>query len=137
MAWRENTPLHKTSRKVDDSSNLQVKWDFERLYLKDHPLTKLAPGNVTQMAHNVETWTISSSLAIIAAAKGDLLLQISQNICLVLSDDGNRLLSIMQFTWMKMKRARNGIPFGWIGKLKTLRWQWRAFWTTPKCRAHP
>ena len=59
MAW--NTPLHKTSRKVDDSSDLQVKWDFERLYFKDHPLTKLAPGNLTQMAYNVETWTINNS----------------------------------------------------------------------------
>jgi len=88
MAW--NTPRYTTSRKVDDSSNLHVKWDFERLYFKDHPLTKLAPGNVMQMAHNVETWTISSSLAIIAAAKGDWLLKFSQNICLVLADDENR-----------------------------------------------
>jgi len=85
MAWE--TPLLNTVRKVDDSSDLQVKWDLERLYFKDHPLTKLAPGNVTQMAHNVETWTISSSLAIIAAAKGDWLLKFSQNMRLVLADD--------------------------------------------------
>ena len=49
--------------------------------------TKLAPGNVTQMSHNVETWTISSSLAIIAAARGDWLLKFSQNMHLVLADD--------------------------------------------------
>jgi len=39
------------------------------------------------MSHNVETWTISSSLAIIAAARGDWLLKFSQNMHLVLADD--------------------------------------------------
>jgi len=85
MAWE--TPLLNTVRKVDDASDLQVKWDLQKLYFKDHPLTKLAPENVTQMAHNVETWTISSSLAIIAAAQGDWLLKFSQNMRLVLADD--------------------------------------------------
>jgi len=37
------------------------------IYFKDSPLTKLAHGNAKQMAHDVETLTISSSLAIIAA----------------------------------------------------------------------
>jgi len=53
------------------------------------PHAKLAHGNVKQMAHNVETLTISSSLAIITA--GDWLLKFSQNICLLLADDENRL----------------------------------------------
>jgi len=37
MAW--DTLLHTTSRKIDDSSDLQIKGDFERLYFKDHPGT--------------------------------------------------------------------------------------------------
>jgi len=60
MAWRGK---RHSSEKLMIHLTLQDKWDLEMLYFKDHPRSKVAPGNMTQMAHNVKTWTISSSLA--------------------------------------------------------------------------